>query len=163
MFREVVDTHQGVLYRLSCAYVRDEADRQDVLQEILINVWNGLDGFRGSAKLSTWVYRIAINTCLSWVRKEMRRHRLLRKAALEQKILESTLEWQRAIARRADLERLHDAIAGLAELDRLLVALYLEGMGSAEIAPILGITDGNCRVKLHRLKKQLGTNWRNDS
>ena len=160
MFAEVIDSHQGAIYRLSCAYVRNEADRQDVLQEILIHVWNGLGGFHESAKLSTWVFRISINTCLTWLRKEKRRGRMLKKAAIEQKIRESTLEWQHDQNRRENLEHLHEAIFELEEMDRLLVALYLEGMASAEVASILGISAGNCRIKLHRIKKQLGTKWR---
>lgn len=159
MFREVIDIHQGAIYRLSCSYVRDDADRQDVLQEILIHIWHGMDGYNESAKLSTWVYRITINTCLTWLRKEKRRNRMLKKAALEQQTF-STLGWQKAQARREDLDQLYGAISGLEEMDRLLVALYLEGMKSEEVASILGIAAGNCRTKLHRIKKQMGTKWR---
>ena len=67
-FASAVEQHRDALYRVCCAYVRDEADRQDIYQEVIIHIWKSLDAFRGQSNLGTWLYRIAVNTCLGCLR-----------------------------------------------------------------------------------------------
>jgi RNA polymerase sigma factor (sigma-70 family) len=76
-FASAVEQHRDALYRVCCAYVREESNRQDIYQEVLISLWNSLDGFRGESSFGTWVYRIAVNTCLGWLRREKRRYHML--------------------------------------------------------------------------------------
>lgn len=154
-FAAAVEQHRDALYRVCCGYVREDADRQDIYQEVLIHIWRSLDTFRGQSSLSTWLYRLAVNTCLGWLRREKRRHLMLERARQEQStdicppgaVGES--KWDDSVW------RLYECVARLAPVDRLLVSLYLEDLPSAEMGAVLGISEGNVRVKLHRIKHQL--------
>lgn len=154
-FASAVAQHRDALYRVCCAYVRDEADRQDIFQEVLIRLWNSLDGFRGDSSLATWLYRVAVNTCLSWLRREKRRNRMLERVREEPPTDPAAAGTETGASPHEEVTRLYACVARLAPVDRLLVSLYLEEMPSAEIGAVLGISDGNVRVKLHRLKNQL--------
>jgi RNA polymerase sigma factor (sigma-70 family) len=162
-FASAVERHRDALYRVCCAYVRDESDRQDIYQEVLIHIWKGLDTFRGQSDLGTWMYRIAVNTCLGWLRHEKRRYHMMDQAREEQ--LPATAEAGHCAATTADdnLQQLYGWIARLAPVDRLMVSLYLEEMPSAEIGAVLGISEGNVRVKLHRIKNQLREMWEKEN
>jgi len=158
-FAAAVEQHRDALYRVCCAYARDEADRQDIYQEVLIHAWKSLETFRGQSNLSTWMYRIAVNTCLGWLRKENRRSRILERAREELEVVTASQERNFARPAADDVQQLYAHIAHLARLDRLLVSLYLEEMDTAEMASVLGISEVNVRVKLHRIKNQLREMW----
>jgi len=158
-FAAAVEQHRDALYRVCCAYARDEADRQDIYQEVLIHVWKSLEAFRGQSNLSTWMYRIAVNTCLGWLRKENRRSQMLKRARQELEVVTASRERNIAQPAADDVHQLYARIARLAPVDRMLVSLYLEEVDSAEMASVLGISEGNVRVKLHRIKNQLREKW----
>ncbi len=160
-FAATVEQHRDALYRICCGYVRDEADRQDIYQEVLIHIWKSLESFRGQSQLGTWLYRITVNTCLGWLRKEKRRSQMLERARAEQQVVAAGQEQNVARPAADEVQQLYAHIAHLAPVDRLLVSLYLEGMDSAEMASVLGISEGNVRVKLHRIKNQLRDLWEN--
>ena len=162
-FAAAVEQHRDALYRVCCAYVRDEADRQDIYQETLIHIWKSLDAFRGQSNLGTWMYRIAVNTCLGWLRHEQRRSRVLERAREEQACAAAVMEPDIPTAAEEDVRQLYGCIARLAPVDRLLVSLYLEEMETAEMAAVLGISEGNVRVKLHRIKNQLREMWEKEN
>ena len=162
-FAAAVEQHRDALYRVCCAYVRDEADRQDLYQETLIHIWRSLDAFRGQSNLGTWMYRVAVNTCLGWLRREQRRSRMLERAREEQTFAPAVLEPDPATARAENVQQLYACIAHLAAVDRLLASLYLEEMATAEMAAVLGISEGNVRVKLHRIKNQLREMWEKEN
>ena len=154
-FASAVEPHRDALCRVCRAYVYDESDRQDIYQEVLIHLWKSLDGFRGESNLGTWVYRVAVNTCLGWLRHEKRRSRLLERAREEQPAAVPVMGTGSETNPDEAVRRLYACVARLAPVDRLLVSLYLEEMPSAEIGAVLGISEGNVRVKLHRIKNQL--------
>ena len=162
-FATVVEQHRDALYRVCCAYVRDETDRQDIYQEVLIHVWKSLDAFRGQASLGTWMYRVAVNTCLGWLRREQRRSRMLERACEQQPAETPGVQSDNPAAAEENVEQLYACIGRLAPVDRLLVSLYLEEMDSAEIGMVLGISEGNVRVKLHRIKNQLREMWEKEN
>jgi len=162
-FAAVVEQHRDALYRVCCAYVLDEADRQDIYQEALVHVWKSLDTFRGESNLGTWIYRVAVNTCLGWLRREKRRRQMLERAREEQSSVAPEVEPRTPTASGENLQQLYACIARLAPVDRLLVSLYLEEMDSAEMASVLGISEGNVRVKLHRIKQQLRQMWEKEA
>lgn len=158
-FAAAVEQHRDALYRVCCGYARDEADRQDIFQEVLIHIWKSLDAFRGQSNLGTWLYRITVNTCLGWLRREKRRSQMLERARAEQQVVAASVEPETAKTAADDVQQLYACIARLAPVDRLLVSLHLEEMDSAEMAAVLGISEGNVRVKLHRIKNQLRELW----
>ena len=158
-FAAAVEQHRDALYRVCCAYVRDQADRQDLYQETLIHIWKSLDTFRAQSNLGTWMYRVAVNTCLGWLRREHRRSRMLERARQEQMFAPAILEPDPPSTAGQNVQQLYTCIARLAPVDRLLTSLYLEEMATAEMAAVLGISEGNVRVKLHRIKNQLREMW----
>jgi RNA polymerase sigma-70 factor (ECF subfamily) len=149
MFREVIANHRDRIYRLCCGYVKDRDERQDVYQEVLIHVWEGLERFDGRAQIGTWIYRIAVNTCFGFFRSEGRRLKVFEpgygEAALG--VAEETAD--------PEVEHLYRCIGLLAPADRVIVTLYLEDLSTAEIAGVLGTSEGNVRVRLHRVRRKL--------
>lgn len=159
-FRRVVEEKKDMIFRLCCCYVRRECERSDVYQEILINIWKGLESFERRSQLGTWVYRVAVNTCLAHVRGEGRRNRVLTESTGDEVEGLSTAPDPAGAAERMDTaSRLYACINDLPVLDRTLVSLYLEDMSTKEMAGILGISEANVRVKLHRVKQNLKANW----
>ncbi len=162
-FAAAIAEHRDALYRICCAYVRDEMDRQDIYQEVLIHIWKSLEAFRGQSSLGTWLYRVAVNTCLGWLRQEKRRSRMLERAREEMPSPATGAEPGGFPGAGDDVQQLYACVARLGPVDRLLVSLYLEEMGPVEIGAVLGISEGNVRVKLHRIKNQLREMWEKET
>jgi RNA polymerase sigma-70 factor (ECF subfamily) len=134
--------------RLCYSYLSSASDVDDLFQEIMTNVWNSLPDFRGEAKLSTWVYRIAVNTALV--------HRRRRRPSEELADMpDHRVSTQRDLERQEQLDALHRAIAQLADQDRLIVSLLLDGLNYKEIAEVTGITVNYVGVKISRIKQSL--------
>jgi len=153
-FTELYNEYAAGIRKLCLGYTGDEAMAQDLLQETFIRVWNNMQHFRGDAKWSTWIYRIAVNTCLSWLRKKQPAAVGADSPGIAQ-ISEapSTIDQQ--------VQVLYACISRLAEADRLIITLVLEEKPYDEIADITGITENNLRVKIHRIKKQLSEIYNN--
>jgi RNA polymerase sigma-70 factor (ECF subfamily) len=117
---------------------------------VFINTWNALPGFRGEASEKTWIYRITINTCLMWIRKEKKNPT----THSERSHNEPTIETDES---HEQIEKLYHAIGQLEELDRLLIMMVLDELEYEEISRIVGITENNVRVKVHRIKQRLKT------
>ncbi len=155
-FRQIVAAHQDAIYRICCCYVRDDDERRDVYQETLIHIWENLDRFEGRAGLGTWIYRITVNTCLTFLRSERRRMRPLDSDGTAAAVADPASSTD-ARAMKDDVEELYAAIHRLPPLERTLIGLFLEDVGTAEMAQILGISEINVRVKMHRTRKRLKT------
>jgi len=162
-FRSAVDENKDRIYRICCCYVRDPEERKDVYQEVLIHVWENLRKFEGRSRISTWIYRITVNTCLGFARLEKRRKRLFDDEAQPDP---DRTPGPPAGAAPEDggeaIGRLYACINRLPPLDRALVSLYLEDVSTREMAEVLGIGEVNARVKLHRIKKTLKEMVEND-
>lgn len=156
-FAALVADHRDRIYRICRAYLpRDPAAAQDLYQDILVQLWTHLPGFRGEAQLGTWVYRVAVNTALLFRRREQRRPSAL--AGPDPETLGSVLaadSGDEARERNALLDQLHRCIAQLPDADRLLVSLVLEDASYQQIAEVLGLSVSNVGVRLNRLKKKL--------
>jgi len=155
-FRTAVEANQDRIYRICCCYVHDPGEREDAYQEVLIQIWRNLGKFEGRSRLSTWIYRITVNTCLGFARMEKRRKRLLEDEARVDP--DKTPAPPAGLAPEDDEKaagHLYACINRLPPLDRTLVSLFLEDVSTREMAEILGISEGNARVKLHRIKKTL--------
>lgn len=144
-FLQLVEDHQGLVHKVVNLYADTPDDRKDLRQEILCQAWSAYPRFRGDAKFSTWLYRISLNTALTFLKKE-------KKNSSNDLLPETPEEVRRSLD---DVEQLRWAIRQLDMIDRLLINLHLEGYSNDEIANFSGLSDGNVRVKLHRIKQKL--------
>jgi RNA polymerase sigma-70 factor (ECF subfamily) len=151
LFLELFHENKARIQRLCWGYLDSPHDAEDLFQEIMANVWNSLPSFRGESKISTWVYRIAVNTALVH-RKKWKRSEELQDVADTRPCAQQDLE------RRERLALLRAAIATLAEQDRLIVTLLLEGLSYKEMAEITGLTVNHVGVKISRIKLALEQN-----
>ena len=150
-FLEVVERHQKIINKVIRIYARDSEDRRDLFQEIVFQLWRSYGAFRGESKVSTWLYRVALNTAITSLRSNKRRpeHEELNEGVIP------GLHSQASPDKNRQIEHLYLAIKTLGEMDRALVMLYLEDLSYKEIAQVLGLTEDNVGVKLNRIKSKL--------
>ncbi|RSK50855.1 RNA polymerase sigma factor [Hymenobacter rigui] len=154
-FDELVAANHNRLHRICRAYLpHDPAAAQDLYQEMLVQLWTCLPGYRGEAQLGTWVYRVAVNTALLFQRREQRQPTARSTSFdLAESLPAETDEAARAL--NTLLDQLHHCIALLPDADRLLVSLLLEDASYQQIAEVLGLSVSNVGVRLNRLKKKM--------
>jgi RNA polymerase sigma-70 factor (ECF subfamily) len=155
LFRQWIEEHQPILLKVARAYADAREDQDDLVQEMLLQLWRSIPAFQGEAKPSTWIYRVALNTSIAWKRTESRRRHRQRLLADADCLPDCRSDRRDDEANRAAVEQLYAAIRRLLPVDRSLVLLYLDGQSYREMAEILGITESNVGVKLNRSKKQL--------
>lgn len=149
VFKDIFEANSKKIYHLCYGYTNDEEAANDLLQETFLKVWQNLAKFREQSQISTWIYRIAVNTCLTYLKKE-KRHL---KEELTQNIAESQIEVVQD--KQEQISQLYDCIAKLEENERLIITMVMDEIPYPEIAEIAGISDGNLRVKIHRIKQKL--------
>ncbi len=145
-FKEIYEQYWSRVYRLCMGYLNDPAHAQDVAQETFVTVWEKLPQFRGESAIGTWIFRIASNQCLRQIARDKRMPRSAMPGEIEEK---------NEAAPEGKIAYLYKAISELSETDRIIISLELEGLPQAEIASIVGISEGNVRVKIHRIKDKL--------
>lgn len=157
-FRTWVSEHAGAVLKVARAYTYTVDDCQDLVQEILLQVWRSLPRFEGRSSEITWFYRIALNTALGWRRDEQRRRgRHDPVAGIEVgNVVAENADSAQQTANREMVERLYAAIHQLPKTDATLVLLYLDELSYREMSEVLGISESNVGVKLNRAKKALG-------
>ena len=148
---KLVQEHRFLLYKVCRLYCFTEADRQDLFQEIVIQLWKSYPGFRGDSKFSTWLYRIALNTAISDLRKQGRRPSTTSTSEIPPSLPDMT--WPGEEEQR--LQQLYAAIARLSDVEKALVMLYLEDKSYEEMEEIMGINQNNLRVKMNRIREKL--------
>jgi len=155
LFGTWLTEHKGAVLKVARAYTLTSEDCQDLVQDILLQLWASLPQFRGRASASTWIYRVALNTALSWRRKEGRRRKHQRPVleVVDQSVAGG--ESDRRIVEREAVERLYGAIRRLPKADAALFLLFLDDLSYREMAEVLGISENHVGVKLNRAKKAL--------
>jgi RNA polymerase sigma-70 factor, ECF subfamily len=150
IFGEWLAGHKGILFKVVHAYASEHADRQDLFQEIAVQVWRSVDAFRGESSVPTWMYRVALNTAIAWSRRETRHQR-------GQEPLEGVEDLLTASSAQPDprVEWLYQQIARLKDVDRSVALLLLDGFSYKEIAAVTGLTESNVGVKINRIKSAL--------
>lgn len=131
-------------------YCTNEDDSSDLYQDIVAQLWKAWKGFRGEAKISTWIYRIALNTAISGFRKQKRNPL---KNSLDAGKL--TIEQEDNLKKKEDIDTLYMAIDMLSDVEKAMMMLYLDEVPYEEIASIMGITQNNVRVKMLRIREKL--------
>lgn len=149
LFKDIFQANSKKIFHLCYGYTGDDDIANDLMQETFMKVWQNLEKFRNQAMISTWIYRIAVNTCLSYLRVEKRQA----KDELTDSIIETQAE--ELSEKNEQVAALYKCISRLEENERIIITLALDEMPYSEIAEISGISEGNLRVKIHRIKQKL--------
>ncbi|MGH1519809.1 RNA polymerase sigma factor [Chryseobacterium sp. JK1] len=145
-FEEIYELYWQKIFRLCMGYVNDPEQAQDLAQETFIIVWQQLPKFRNESSIGTWIFRIASNNCL----RQMEREKKFAKTDLPMNLEEKKQE-----SLEPQIQLLYQFISELPETDRIIISLELEEIKQAEIAHIVGLSESNIRVKIHRIKEKL--------
>jgi len=150
-FYDMIKNHEGIIYKITRVYCDTHDDQMDLYQDIVYQLWKGYDSFKGNSKRSTWMYRVALNTAYSFLRKQKKRGSkvAIDHLHLSYEIKDSSLEER--------LEEMYGQIKKLKEMDRAIILLLLEGKKYEEIAAITGFTRSNVATRISRIKDKLRT------
>ena len=150
-FSDLIKDNQGLIIKISRMYTHSQEDEKDLFQEIVLQMWKSYGSFKGNSKITTWMYRIALNTAITLFRKKSRSIKTdeLQDFHYKKETEEDDSEQAQQIS------TLYSVIKMLPDTERAIVMMYLDDLPYKEIAANLGITEGNARVKMNRLKKTL--------
>lgn len=146
-FAQIVKEHKSTIYTVCYMFSKDSDEVADLFQEVLINLWRGFEKFRGESSISTWVWRVSFNTCITDERKK--RRRVTVPLTMDIDLFDDTDEDTRQI------QRLYDRIQRLKPFDRAIVLLWLDNLSYEEIGAIVGISTKNVSVRLYRIREEL--------
>lgn len=149
-FLAVIEGHKGIIYKVANAYAFNHEDRDDLVQEVFLQLWFSFDKYNSEYKYSTWIYRIALNVCISFLRKR-KQHKPI-SGEVKDHLMDIARE---DLEENEDLQLLNQFISKLRELDRAIIILYLEEKSHAQISEILGLSETNIATKISRIKKEL--------
>jgi RNA polymerase sigma-70 factor (ECF subfamily) len=149
VFESWMDAHKAILFKVTRVYGATHSDREDLFQEMALQVWHSVDAYRGDCGATTWIYRVALNTALAWRRKE-RRH-----GEGRQDIEAATALLIAPSGRDPRLEWIYERIAELDEPNRSLALLMLDGFSYREMSQILGLGESNVGMRISRIKAAL--------
>lgn len=162
-FKQIIEQNNSRINKICSYYNSNAEDRKDMHQEILVNIWKSLDKFRGDSSISTWIYRIAVNTSLSFTGKAYSRMKLnLKDDPQNMNLLLDEGELEQKQRTEKNLEELETQLNLLSVIDKALITLVLEGLSMREIADVIGLTEPNVKVKIHRIKEHLKQQLIND-
>jgi RNA polymerase sigma-70 factor (ECF subfamily) len=155
IFRRWLDAHLGLMLKVvrGCAVVPQDQD--DLFQDVCLQLWQSIPAFRGDARETTWIYRVAFNTALAWRRGERRRrvgHETFIKFDVSPQSQSSHVD---RLPEQEIVEQLYAAIRKLPKVDASLALMHLDGLSYSEMADVLGISENYIGVKLNRIRRQL--------
>lgn len=150
-FVETINQHQGILHKVCRIYCHNTIEREDLFQEMVLQLWKAFPSFRSEAKITTWMYRIALNTAISGLRKKR-----INTTELDNILYQ--VEDKSEPSTEDDLQQLYKAINLLTDIEKSIILLYLEDKPYEEIADITGITANYVAVKMSRIKEKLKNN-----
>lgn len=150
-FVQLISEHKGLIQKVCNLYAASVQDRQDLFQEIVIQLWRAIPKFRQESKLTTWMYRVALNTAISSYRKQQR---VIATTDIDFTTAELADD-NEGVEKEERLKVLYAAIGHLPEIEKAIVILYLDDKSYEEMEDILGINQNNLRVKMNRVKEKL--------
>lgn len=149
-FLSRIEQHKGILYKVSKMYMDNRDDQEDLFQEIVCQLWKAYETFKGESQFSTWMYRVAINTAIVFLKKEKRK--VDKYELTSTNIRDEVSDFEE---KEKQIEHFYKALQKLEKIDKAIIFYQLEGFSHKEIGENLGISEGNARVKLNRAKEKL--------
>jgi RNA polymerase sigma-70 factor (ECF subfamily) len=147
-FVRLLNENQGVIHKVCLFFEKDKTDREDLFQEVTLQAWYAYKNFKGEAKFSTWLYKVALNTAISYSRKNKKFDFIIR----TNEVPELAEEY---VQQESKLEAMYKSISTLSKIDKALLVLYMEDYDYKEIGEILGISANYVAVKMNRIKTKL--------
>ncbi|MDR1091163.1 MAG: sigma-70 family RNA polymerase sigma factor [Prevotella sp.] len=144
-FLEMIRQNEGIIFKVTSFYADKERSIGDLYQEVVLNLWKAYPSFRGEIKYSTWIYRIALNTCISFYRRNKK----------NVVYVDISMDMPEPTDNKEEIQELYRLINRLGKIERALVLLYLDDKSYKEIADITGLTVTNVATKLSRIKEKL--------
>lgn len=151
-FTQIIKKHEGVIFKITTIYTNNSEDQKDLYQEIVYQLWKSFDRYRGEAKISTWMYRVGLNTALTRLKKEKKKGNQI---SIDKVVMKQTEVYDQEFEEK--LKILYTHIQGLNELEKGLMLLLLEGKKYDEIASITGLSSSNVGTRISRIKNKLKT------
>lgn len=149
-FLTLLEAHKGILYKVGRMYTNTLADQEDLHQEIIIQLWKSYENFKGDSQFSSWMYRVAVNTAITYFKNEKKRGDRLSYEQIQEPEQENYNP-----EKDLQMEVFYNAVQLLSPLEKALILYYMEGLSHKDIGDQLGITEVNTRVKLNRTKEKL--------
>jgi RNA polymerase sigma factor (sigma-70 family) len=149
-FLELVSNHKGILHKVGRMYVDTAENREDLHQEIIIQLWKSYSNFKGESEFSSWMYRVAVNTAITYFKKEKRHS-----DTFAYEIIKEPMSEPYDAKKDEQLEIFYKAVKQLTAVEKAVILYFMEGLSHKEIGTQLGITEVNARVKLSRTKEKL--------
>lgn len=151
LYLDILEKHKGIVFKVARSYCSNEFDREDLVQEILAQIWRSLDTYNDAFKVTTWMYRVALNVAISVYRKD--KSAAYKHTEIEDRLL--TYDMVQESENEQNLSALYAFINELNDIDKAVLLMYLEGENQAEIAANLNITISNVSTKISRIKQKL--------
>ncbi len=150
-FLQIIQKNQGIIQKVCNMYCDTREDRDDLFQEIVVQLWKSFPSFRNEAKVSTWMYRVALNTAITSFKKSKRRPDKSQLSTENFEVAEDLYDFET----EENIKRLHASVSSLTGIEKSIILLFFENKKYEEIAEITGITQNYVRVKMNRIKKKL--------
>lgn len=149
-FEELLYKNNGIINKICCIYADSTENRKDLRQEIYLQLWRSYENFRGDSSVSTWLYKVSLNTAITFFKKEKKQSGKVNECIGDHNNSNKIDEKE-----NEQLERMYSAISTLNKLEKAVVTLYLDNKPYSEISEVLGITPGNARIRILRIKEKL--------
>jgi RNA polymerase sigma-70 factor, ECF subfamily len=159
LFREAIRENDRTIYSICCHYFSPGDEAKDAYQEVLLKIWLNIRNFRGDSQLKTWISRIAVNVCLTFISKRNKKDSIISPFS-EAHFYEIADDYEdNKQEDELKLKFFEEFASKLNPVDRSLVSLYLEDIDYREISQITGLSEGNARARIHRIKKLIKEKW----
>lgn len=150
IFLSYLEKHKGILHKVARTFMDTAEDREDLHQEIIIQLWKSYASFKGDSQFSTWMYRVSVNTAITFFKKEKQRSKTFAESSASE-----LADEEYSPEKDQQLEIFYKAVHELNQIEKALIFYFMEGLSHKETAQQLGISEGNVRVKLNRTKEKL--------
>ena len=155
-YKQIISENQDMIFRLCCSYVMDTDLRKDLFQNILIRIWKGLNSFKNRSSITTWIYRISVNTSIDFLRKNAKDNQTSKRIDLDNMdLIDQSANLEEDLILSEKTQFMYRCINQLSFIEQTIITLYLEDLSYKEISEIVGISEKNVGVKMTRIKNKI--------